>query len=428
MLKIIKNIMKEDFMHYVWRFKLLDTNNLITTAGEKIEIITFGSYLQIAGPDFFNAQIKIDNQLWAGNIEMHVKSSDWYLHNHQSDKNYDNVILHVVWEHDIDVFYPSNKKIPVLILKNYVAPGLVSNYLNIIDNKNGIPCQNQISDVPSHVWAFFKERLFIERLESKAMYIENYLHSFQNNWEYVTFIAICKGFGLKTNATIFEQMALKIPFSMYLKIKSSRIQLEALFFGLLNLIPNEPINEYEVQLQTEFDFLCNKFKLEPITVTPSFYKHRPDNFPTIRLAQLASVLARTSNIFDEILNAKSVTNFYILFDVTASDYWTNHYVFQAATTKRVKKISKSFIQLLIINTIIPILYAYNKSVGNENIDNLIHLINFLPPEKNNAINFFDKLQVPVNSAFDSQALLQLKNNYCDKLQCLHCAVGKYIIK
>jgi len=421
--------MKEDFMHYVWRFKLLDFRNLKTTNGLQLQILNFGTYTQAAGPDFFNALLKIGSHNWAGNIEMHLKSSDWYVHNHHLDHNYNNVILHVVWEHDVDVFYPDNKKIPVLVLKNYVPDSLIDKYHHFFAQTQFIPCGNQILTVPPHIINFFKERLFIERLAHKAEGIENLRKLTLDNWEQITFIALCKGFGLNTNAAIFEQMALAIPFSTFLKGKESTFQLEALFMGLTNLIPQEPCTDFELALQREFTYQAHKFKLQPLAVSPSFFKHRPDNFPTLRLAQLAQLFAGNKNsLFQTIHKAKSVAEFYQLFQISASEFWNTHYTFQSSSPYKVKKISKAFIQLLVVNTIIPLLYCYAQSTNQLDIDALIQMIKFLPPEKNNTITFFDKLHVPIETAFDSQAFLHLKKNYCDSLQCLHCAIGKYLIQ
>lgn len=420
--------MKEDFMHYIWRFKLLNTNNLLTFDNQKIEIINFGSYTQKQGPDFFNALIKINNQLWAGNVEIHVKASDWYVHHHELDLNYNNVILHVVWEYDTDVFYSNNQKIPVLVLKNYVSNDLINKYTHFFSSTRFIPCQNQIKTVPNYIWDFYKERLFIERLEFKVQVIDKYIKITQSNWEQITFIALCKGFGLNTNGEIFEEMALKIPFTVFLKVKSNAISLESLFFGMLNMLPDQPTTDYEFNLLQEFKYLKHKFNLQPLLTSPSFYQHRPDNFPTIRLAQLANLFSSTATLFDSISNVNTIDELYQIFNCSTSNYWKNHYTFQSVSKHKIKKTTSSFIQLVIINSVIPLLYGYSKCIDKQNTDDLIQILKFLPSEKNNTILFFDKLQISTQSAFDSQVLIHLKKNYCDTLQCLHCAIGKYLIQ
>lgn len=420
--------MREDFMHYIWRFKLLHSFDLKTVNHQKIEILNFGEFTQKQGPDFFNALLKIDNQLWAGNIEMHLKASDWYIHNHEKDSNYNNVILHVVWEYDVDVFYPNNQKIPVLVLQDYVAKNVIQKYTEIASNSGFIPCQNQINLVPNHIWNFYKERLFLERLENKSKLIQNYATTFQSNWDQITFITLSKAFGLNGNGEIFEQMALQIPFSVFLKVRSSNVLLEALFFGMLNMLPSNSIDPYEKELVIQFDYLRHKFNLQPLANVPSFYKHRPDNFPTIRLSQLANLFASKSHLFDQICNANKSEDLYEIFQISTTTYWNTHFTFQSESKFKIKKTSQAFIQLIIINSVIPLVYSYNKSINKENIDDLIHLVEFFPPENNNTINLFNKLQLPIQSAFDTQALLQLKKNYCDLFRCLHCVIGKHLIQ
>ncbi|UYW00551.1 DUF2851 family protein [Flavobacterium agricola] len=419
--------MKEDFLHYIWKFKLLDATNLKTTTNVPVEVLNFGTFTGNQGPDFFNALLKIDGQIWAGNIEMHLKSSDWYAHQHQNDTNYNNVILHVVWEHDVDVFYPDNKPIPVLVLQQYVAPQLLEKYNTIKQSVSFIPCQNQIHTVPNHIWTFYKERLFFERLEDKATGLQHYITISQSNWEHVLFIALCKGFGLNTNKDAFEQMALRIPFSVFLKVRQNSLELEALFFGMLNLLTENPASAYEAELVKTFTYLKHKYKLTPLSFAPSFYKHRPDNFPTIRISQLAHLFAQHQHLFDAVLSAQSAADYEQVFITKTSPFWETHYTFQSESKHKIKPTTKPFVQLLLINIIIPLLYSYNKNINKDNIEDLMHLMNFLPPENNNTIKNFNILHIKAQSAFDSQVLLQLKNKYCDAFQCLHCAVGKFLI-
>lgn len=420
--------MKEEFLHYVWKSKNIDFLNLKTTEGQKLEILNFGTYTQRQGPDFFNALLKIDDQLWAGNVEMHVKSSDWYIHNHEIDNNYNNVILHVVWEHDVEVFNKENQTLPTLVLKPYVNAVLLIDYQKLISSSTLINCANEIHTVPQHIIVNWKERLFLDRLEYKIQPIENFKNQTNSNWSLITYIVLAKAFGLNTNGEIFKQMIFSLPENLLFKIQNNLISLEAVFLGVLNLLPQDPLTEYEQMLCSEYIFLKNKFKLDNICYKPEFFKHRPDNFPTIRLMQLAQLIHLNSNLFQKIVEVTSVSEFNKLLKVSCSEFWNTHYTFTKESKFKIKSTSNDFINLVLINAIIPLLYVYNKSIYKDNIDQLIDFMEYLPLENNNATNIFNKLQFPMQSAFDSQAVLHLKKNYCDLNLCLNCCIGNYILK
>ncbi len=421
--------MKEDFLHYIWLNKQFDFSNLKTSDNQAIQIISFGHYLQQSGPDFFNAQLIIENQKWAGNIEIHLKSSDWYLHHHEKDDNYNNVILHVVWEHDAPIFRKDNSEIPVLILKNYVSKETINNYQNLISKKNWIFCENQIKTIDSFVLKNWQERLFIERLERKSLAINELLLKTENDWETVLFCFLAKNFGLNTNGEAFFKMAQSIGFSVVRKEAVDVNYLEALFFGQLNLLENSFEDSYIKELQSWYEYLTVKYKLEKnLLETVAFFKHRPDNFPTIRLAQLAMLYHKQRNLFSKIIEANSVHELYKLFDYSVSDYWKTHYNFDKQSKLKEKTLSKSFIDLLIINTIIPIKFAYENTLGKENIEDLIHLISQICAEKNAIIDKFNLLEIKSKSAFETQSLLQLKNEYCNHKKCLKCGIGIELLK
>ncbi|HEU0126660.1 MAG TPA: DUF2851 family protein, partial [Flavobacterium sp.] len=281
--------MKEDFLHYLWKFKKFNTLNLKTAQGELITILKTGDYLELSGPDFFNAHIEIGNQKWAGNVEIHVKSSDWYLHNHENDPAYKNVILHVVWENDTAIFREDNSEIPVLVLKDYVGKEMVSNYAELISPKTWISCEKQIKDIDNFVFKNWQERLFFERLERKSKFIYELLEETNQDWESVLFCLLAKNFGLNTNGTSFLQIAKSIPFSIIRKESFEHENLEALFFGTARLLEAEKEDVYFKDLKFRYFYLLHKYQLERTFVEPvQFFKHRPDNFPTIRLSQLAS--------------------------------------------------------------------------------------------------------------------------------------------
>ena len=421
--------MKEDFLHYVWKYQKLTSLELQTVKGEAISILHPGYYLETAGPDFFNAQIIIANQKWAGNIEIHVKSSDWYLHNHERDTAYNNVILHVVWEHDSDVFAPNNQEIPVMELRNYVNKELLFSYKNLIAQKSWIYCENQIQEVNSFVVSNWQERLFFERLERKSQYVFDNLVVTQNDWESVLFLLLAKNFGLNTNGVSFFKIAQSIPFSVIRKEASDLQNLEALFFGMAGLLDYDKEDTYFKDLQFRFYYLLQKYAIERVNIEPlQFFKHRPDNFPTIRLAQLASLYHQEKHLFSKITYEFSLPLLYERFAVTTSEYWQTHYQFDKISPKKSKKLTKSFIDLLLINTIIPIQFAYAKNQGKEITEELIALMQSLDSEKNAILDKFKSIGISTKNAFEAQTLLQLKSEYCNKSRCLDCAIGSELLK
>ena len=421
--------MKEDFLHYLWKFKKFDISSLKTSNGEDITIVNVGQYLQLAGPDFFNAQITIGNQKWAGNVEIHIKSSDWYIHHHERDEAYDSVILHVVWEHDTEVFRKNNTEIPVLELKNYVSKETLEKYQSLLTPKSWIYCEKQLEAINEFTVNNWKERLFFERLERKSINIQELLVQTNQDWEAVLFCLLAKNFGLNTNGELFLKIAQSIPFSVFRKESFELENIEALLFGKAGLLNIEKEDRYFKNLHTRFNYLEHKFQLEQSVFEPvQFFKHRPDNFPTIRLSQLANVYHSQHNLFSKVINANSIESIYDFFRVSVSNYWQNHYQFDKESPKKNKMLSKSFIDLIVINTIIPIQFAYAKSQGKEISEDLIRLMQNVAPESNTIIQKFSSFGVKSKNAFDTQSLLQLKNEYCNKSKCLDCAIGIELLK
>jgi len=421
--------MKEDFLHYLWKFKKFDTLNLKTFNGEEITIIQVGQYLELAGPDFFNAQLIIGEQKWAGNVEIHLKSSDWYVHHHERDEAYENVILHVVWEHDTEIFRSNNSEIPVLELKKYVDATALANYQSLMAPKSWIYCEKQLKNSDEFLLKNWQERLFFERLERKSKSIFELLQQTNSDWESVLFSLLAKNFGLNTNGEIFLKIAQSIPFSIIRKESFEVENLEALLLGNAGLLDAEKEDNYFKDLKFRYFYLLHKYQIEKKVVEPvQFFKHRPDNFPTIRLSQLANLYHIHQNLFSILNSSNSVRRIYEIFDVSTSDYWQNHYQFDKESPKKKKRISKSFVDLIIINTIIPLQFAYAKSQGKENSEDIIQLINEVNAEKNAIIDKFSSFGIPSKSALASQSLLQLKNEYCNKSKCLECAIGIELLK
>ena len=421
--------MKEDFLHYVWNYKKFDFSNLKTTQNENLTIINSGFYSQLAGPDFFNAQISIDNQKWAGNIEIHIKSSDWYVHNHEKDQNYDSVILHVVWENDTPIFRKDNSEIPVLEIKNYISKEELNNYQSLITPKSWIFCEKQLHNVDDFVIKSWPERLFFERLERKSQPIQDLLKETDNDWEAVLFIMLAKNFGLNTNGETFFKIAKSITFSLIRKEALEVLYLEALLFGQADMIPTNAEDNYSKELKSWYDYIALKYKITKPTINEvQFFKHRPDNFPTIRLSQLAMLYHLQRNLFSKIIEAKIIQELYQIFNLSVSDYWKTHYNFDKESPKKNKSLTNSFIDLLIINTIIPIQFAYSKSIGKENPEKIIEFLSTIPAEKNSILDKFSTFGLKSKNAFEAQSLLQLKNEYCNKKKCLQCAIGLDLLK
>ena len=421
--------MKEDFLHYLWKFKKFDTLNLKTCNQEEIIISNVGQYLELAGPDFFNAQITIGNQKWAGNVEIHVKSSDWYVHHHERDQGYENVILHVVWEHDSEIYRGDNSEIPVLELKKYVSAEIINNYQKLLAPKSWIFCEKQLKDIPSFTLNNWQERLFFERLERKSKPILELLEQTNNDWETVLFCLLAKNFGLNTNGETFLKIAQAIPFSVIRKECFEVENLEALLFGSAGLLEVEKEDAYFKDLKFRYFYLIHKYQIERSFIEPvQFFKHRPDNFPTVRLSQLANLFHKQQNLFSKINNLNMTEAIYDIFRVTVTPYWETHYQFDKESPKKKKPLSKSFMDLLILNTIIPIQFAYAKSHGKEVSEDLITILNDVEAEKNSVVDKFNSFGIKAKNAFETQSLLQLKNEYCNKNKCLDCAIGVDLLR
>ncbi|MFC0605949.1 DUF2851 family protein [Winogradskyella pulchriflava] len=420
--------MQEDFLHYIWKHKAFNTSNLKTTNSEVIAIKQLGQHNYNAGPDFFNAQISIADQLWAGNVEIHIKSSDWYVHNHEIDKAYDNVILHVVWEHDTEIFRNDNSEIPTLELKHFVDITLLHNYQKLMQSKSWINCETNFHEVGDFLLNNWLERLYIERLERKSKDIQQLLKLSNNDWEAVLFKMLTKNFGLKVNGESFLSLANSFDFPIVRKLRTNVLDLEALFFGQADLLHDDVQDVYYTNLQKRYQFLKQKFKLNNRGVLPlQFFRLRPPNFPTIRLSQLAKLYNTHNNLFSEVVSVVSKEDIYRIFNIETSEFWKTHYTF-SKTSKPVKKeLTKSFIDLLIINTIIPIQFSYARSLGKPVEDHVFNFIKQVNLEKNSIVSKFFELKSLDNNALNSQALLQLKQNYCSKNKCLQCAIGNSLI-
>ena len=414
----------------MWKNKLLLHDKLFTTQNEKVTIVNCGQSNDNSGPDFLNASLQIDQQLWYGNVEIHQKTSDWYAHEHETDTNYDAVILHVVYEDDVEVFMKNNKIIPTLELKGRIDEKLFQNYSSLISKKiNWIACGNQISTIDSFIVNNWLERLFFERLEKKSESILILLKNVNNDYEAVLFQMLAKNFGLKVNGEAFLNLSTSFDFSVLRKVWFDELQLAALLFGQAGFLEEESEVSYFNELRNEYHYLKHKYSLNPIDKKYfQFFRIRPNNFPTIRIAQLIALYVKCHNLFSRLMEIKKPEEVYELLDVEVNIFWKTHYTFKKESKKSSKKLSKSFINLLIINTIIPLKFVYCKSKNSLNENEILEMLESLHPEKNSIISNFEKLKVTIENSFKTQALLELYKGYCSKKRCLDCVIGNQLLK
>ena len=422
--------MREDLLHFVWQYKKIPFTHLITEQQEELEIVEYGLPNSGEGPDFLNARVLIDGQLWVGNVEMHLKSSDWYAHHHETDANYDNVILHVVWDDDIAVFRRDKSQIPALVLKNRITEELLISYQKLMDaSKVGfVNCEKDIASVEPIIWKSWEERLYFERLEQKSTQIEKLLNRSKNNWEAVLFALLCKNFGTKTNGSLFLDNALKLDFSIIRKVSTDLHQLESLLFGHFGLLHVENCHDrYYLELKKEYTCLKQKFDLKTLEEKPAFFGMRPMNFPTLRISQLANLYSKNNTLFQKLMEIEDLAGYYDLLQVKTSPYWENHFTFGKLSKPSKKKLSKAFVDLLLINTLIPLKFSYTRFTGKSWNEELLTLISNIKGESNSIINGFHTFGMPSENALESQAKIQLYTTYCSAKKCLDCAVGVHLL-
>lgn len=419
--------MTEKLLQYLWNFKIFQNFDFKDIEGNSVEIIDFGKWNTDSGPDFQMAKIKTNNLILAGNIELHVKSSDWIFHNHSKDPNYQNIILHVVFQNDIEIDELQNKNIPTLELKSFIDENILWKYEKLISENQFIPCEN-IFD-PHKIPIHFHEENILKKLQEKSVEIENSLALYKNNFEAVLFHHLAYSFGLKVNAFIFKQIAESINFTVINKIKQNEAQLEALFFGVSGWLEN-PKDEPMQIWKREFDFIKAKFNISDLQFRPKFLRLRPPNFPTIRLSQLANLYHQHHSLFSKIIFVKNAAELFKIFkEVKASEYWDNHFNFgKISTVDQPKVLTKDFIELIILNTILPLKYTYHKYQNEEITDEILAFYTNISSEKNTIIGQWKNLGLPIKSALESQSLIYHYKNSCEEKNCLNCSIGFKLLK
>lgn len=412
--------MQETFLHYLFEYQLIDNT--------EFEIISPGQKNTDAGPDFFNSKIKIGDTIWAGNVEIHILSSDWNRHQHQNDKAYDNIVLHLVLTDDAEIITTDGRVIPSYEIK--FDPQLYLNYTSLIESPTWVHCQNQLQLVDSFTLDMHIESLATERLQRKSILFEDMFQFNNNDWNETFYQLIAKGFGSKINQIPFELLSKSLSFSILQKHSDNLLQIEALLFGQAGLLDQDyPENKYFIALKDEYHFLRQKYQLKNIrSELWKFSKIRPYNFPTIKLALFSRLIFTHRNLFSKLLDCKTLDELYSIFEIEASDFWTNHYVFEKDSKSLVKRLGKSSIQHLIINIIIPFLYTYGHRTGKNNIQALcINWFSEIEPESNNITRKWSSLGLKNPNALISQGLIELKNEKCNKHQCLDCRIAHKIL-
>ena len=420
----------EQFIHHLWKFRLYQASELLTTTGIPFTVIDVGVPNTNAGPDFFNAKIRIEDKVWAGNIEIHTSSSDWYRHEHHKNDAYNSVIMHVVVNNDCDIVMTNNHRIiPQTVLK--IPDAIRENYEYLLYADKGVACIDRISEILPVYLTDWKNALTIERLESKAQQIYQTLKQKEDSWEEALYITLSRNLGFGINGDAFERLAKSLPLRYIQKHQDSLLQIEAMLFGQAGLLQEEGVTDpYFMELQKEYYFLQNKFDLLPLE--PFIFKKlriRPQNFPHIKIAQLAAILYYNEHLFSKVIDIKKEVNEYFpYFLPSVSEYWLCHYHFSTSSSRSDKKLGLSALHIILINTVAPILYAYGKRKKQSHlVDYSLYLLENIPPEKNSIISLFKGASLGACHAADSQALIQLKREYCEKKKCLFCRIGHKLL-
>lgn len=419
----------EKLMQYVWKHRLWRSEDMVTNTGKKVRVVDPGLLNTDAGPDFFNAKIEIDGHMWVGNVEMHYRATDWKRHHHDSDKAYDSVILHVVAKDDAPVRRTNGELIPQLVLE--VSPQFNADYASLVGATIEVPCATKIKQVPHLTIVEWVEGLAFERLHGKVERIHQLLDSFNGSWEDVCYVTLARNFGFGINNDAFERLARRTPLRLLGKHSDSVLQIEALLFGQAGMLDAQKpgMDSYYNQLCIEYAFLSNKFQLTPMEKESwKLFRIRPQNFPYRRIAMLAQFIEGGFRMMNRILEAEGEKEMRALFEVELSGYWIKHYTFGKPNERATATLSRSSIDIILINTVAPLLYAYGELTGNyEMTDKAIKLLEDLRAESNSIVSHFVAYGIDCPDALTSQALVQLKREYCDARKCIYCKIGHHLL-
>lgn len=423
--------MTEAFLHYLWQFQYFAKTGLKTTNGESIVVLGPGMLNTDSGPDFSQAKIKIGAMEWAGNVEIHLQSAGWYEHKHDLDASYENVILHVVWEENKPVYRKDGTRMPTLQLKGRVEEHLINSFQKLVNNPSSVPCQVAFRQIDETVKHSMIDKAALQRLESKARIVLNLLNQNKGDWEETTYQLVAANFGFKVNKEPFQQLSRALPYKLIQKHKQNPVQVEALLFGMGGFLVAKSKDEYLSSLVTEFNFLEKKYSIESLkmnVVQWKFLRLRPANFPTLRIAQLAALLSSQQNIFSAIINAPDAKTMARIFEFNTTAYWTHHYRFGKKAKQELSGFGVASRENVIINSVAPLLVAYGQNHDDWSyVERAETILQATVSEKNKITRMWQGLECTSKNAFDSQGLIELYTNFCQKRACLNCNIGSSIL-
>lgn len=418
----------EYLLHYIWKYRLFEQFGLKTTDGRIIEVLDPGIHNGDAGPDFFNAKVKIDDRVWAGNVEIHISSDDWYKHKHDADKSYNSTILHVVEIDKGAVLNEQKQVVPQMVLK---VPQTIRNEAEaLLKSRSPIPCREDLPSITKHVVRAWIGSLGVERLERKTNDIYAHLLKMNNSWDDVFFVLLARNYGFGLNSDEFERLALSLSYKIVQRHSNNLFQVEALFYGQAGMLEDDAISdEYYIRLQSEYKFLAHKYNLKPLDgFLFKKLRVRPSAFPQVRIAQLSALLVQSGRLFSTIIEIDDYKRLRLHLQSEVSEYWKTHYSFGKESKKSNKRLGDTSLDIILINTVAPMLFAYGKMKDQEKYcDRAMTILEYIKPERNSIVNAFKSAGVEVKNAFDSQALIQLRKEYCDKRKCLYCNIGYRIL-
>lgn len=422
--------MNEAFLHYLWQFQQFEKSSLQTLSGEKISVLKTGILNTDAGPDFTNSRLQINEIEWVGNVEIHIKSSDWQLHKHQNNEAYNNVILHVVWENDQAITRQDGSLIPTIELKSITDIQLFDKYKHLIDNQAIIPCKEHFLDVSNLSKFAILDKVLAIRLQQKAQIVEQIFEQNKGDWEETAYQLLARNFGFKLNSETFLRLAQNLPLKVLQKHRDNLTQIEAMIFGQAGLI--EKVDDYSEKLSQEYDFFATKFSLKSSQLNShewKFLRTRPANFPTIRIAQLARLITQQQSFFSLFTQTNLIEDLRNALKIEQSHYWQEHYNFGKNASKKLVGLGRDSINNILINTVIPLLAFYSEKTDNQELmTRCVNFLEALPAEENHITEMWEGLGLTIKTAFDSQASIELYNNYCTQKRCLQCNVGIEILK
>jgi hypothetical protein len=417
--------MQERLLQFIWKEKYFNTADLVTESGEKLVIQDAGTFNPHQGPDFLDARIRLGDTTWAGNIELHIKSSEWNRHRHNDDPNYRNVILHVVWEDDERRL---SEIIPTLVLAPRVSSIMLDRYKLLMDQRNVIACEGNIGEVPEGIWSAWKEELLGARLKRKSKLILQLLKESGSNWEECSWWWLARNFGGTVNAQFFEQVARSVPVKSLARHRNQVIQLEAILLGQANFLKPSNADPYVQLLQREYRHLQHKYGLVPVHGQAQMLRMRPAGFPTVRLAQLAMLLHKLPSLHHLLVEVETIREMEQMLEITANDFWHYHYTLGEAAPYQPKHLGSDMRTYLIINGIIPLVYTLGERLDHSGMkQKAARWMHSLPPERNSLVRSWERIGQVSDSAAGTQALTELKKNYCGVKRCLDCRLGHHLL-